>query len=80
MQQKFTRRKLGYTRWDNKINEDNLDKLKIKPVTLYSELSEEMERTCEHNEHRKNLKTNFTLSANRANINVTSNEDVVMTL
>jgi hypothetical protein len=43
---------------------------------LYSNLLEEMEGTHEQNKYRKNLKTNFTLSAKRTKINCTSNEDV----
>jgi hypothetical protein len=55
-----------------------LYKLKIKPInnTLYSKLSEVMEGTHEHNDHRKSPKTNFTLSSKRTKINWTSSEEM----
>jgi hypothetical protein len=47
---KFMARAEGYTKWDNKINEDILDILKLKPnERWYSELSEKMGGTCEQN-------------------------------
>jgi hypothetical protein len=67
---------VDYTKWDYKINEGNLDKLKTKPVTLCSELSEEMEGTHEQNEYKNNPETDFMLSVKRTKINQMSNEEM----
>jgi hypothetical protein len=63
----------GYTKCGHKRNEDILDKL-IKPVI---DCIQNYQREWkEHNEYRKNPRTNFTLSAKRAKINLTSNEEM----
>jgi len=50
-------RTTGYTKWDHKRNEDILDKTKNETSDrLYSELSEEMEGTCEQNDYRNKVK------------------------
>jgi hypothetical protein len=48
---------------------------KLKAV-IYSEPSEQTERTYEQNEYRKSPKTSFTLSAKRTNMNQTSNAEM----
>jgi len=43
---------------------------------VYSELSDDVEGTCEQNEYRKNPVTNFTLLTKRSKINRTSSEEM----
>jgi hypothetical protein len=44
---RFLRRTAGYTRWDNKINEDILTELQISQITEFIyQYRKKMERAC----------------------------------
>jgi hypothetical protein len=67
---KFMQRSVGCTKWDLRRNGDILDKLKIKQMRLYSELSEAIEGIHEDQQ------TNCILSDKRTKISLMASEEV----